>query len=117
MLERGICHEFRPDIEQISTFQPTNATFRQMQCMGQMSTPDSISSAQVPKALAQRLRRLHPRRVKELLDELGLEDPAEDVARDYNRYDVLTLAPLADEAECHLRRVEAVENKLGCEHC
>ena len=66
-----------------------------------MSAPDSTWSKQDPDALARRLRHLHPRRVKKLLDELGLDDPAEGLEHDYSRYGVLTLAPLAYEDESY----------------
>lgn len=78
-----------------------------------MSRQEPTCSKQDLDALSERLRRLPPRRVKELLDELGLDDPAADLERDYDRYEVLTLAPLAFEAECHLMRVEAVVERVS----
>lgn len=66
-----------------------------------------------PNELARRLRQMNPRRVRKLLDELGLDDPSKGLEFDPTRYDVLTLAPLAFEAECHVLRVETIVERVS----
>lgn len=78
-----------------------------------MSEAESKRSEPERNALARRLRQMPPRRVKNLLDGLGLDYPAKDLAFDRTRYDVVTLAPLAFEAECHVLRVEVVVERTA----
>ncbi len=51
---------------------------------------------------------MHPRRMKQLLDELGIDDPAADLEFDRSRYELFTLAWMEHEAKCHLMRVGAI---------